>query len=178
MDTADGDSYQSYGGKYRTESVGAGLHTFTPPDQVPVEMARMVQEYNDDLDKAAADGELDPYEMAAKYCHKFVNIHPFLDGNGRTCRIILNSILLKYAGVVVPLGETESARVDYLALAARSSMGSPQDLDLADEDEDEWAKKPWGELSYVILLGAKKSMQKMATVLSGESMDDEWEEES
>jgi len=29
-------------------------------------------------------GSLDPYHLAAKYRHKFVNIHPFFDGNGFT----------------------------------------------------------------------------------------------
>ena len=37
----------------------------------------------------------------------FVIIHPFLDGNDRMCRLILNAILLRYAGVVVCLGKND-----------------------------------------------------------------------
>jgi len=36
---------------------------------------------------------MDPYVLASKYCHKFVNIHPFLDGDGRMCRLIMNGLL-------------------------------------------------------------------------------------
>ena len=81
----------------------------------------MITEYKRDVDAANLAGHLDPYMLAAKYRHKFVNIHPFIDGNGRTCRLILNAILLAYAGVVVPLGETESDREIYLSVACRAS---------------------------------------------------------
>lgn len=37
----------------------------------------------------------------------FVIMHPFLDGNDRMCRLILNAILLRYAGAVVRLGKND-----------------------------------------------------------------------
>ena len=33
--------------------------------------------------------------LAAKYRHKFINIHPLADDDGRICHLILNAILLK-----------------------------------------------------------------------------------
>ena len=33
----------------------------------------------------------------------FVNIHPFEDGNGRMCRMLLNVVLLKFIGVCVAI---------------------------------------------------------------------------
>lgn len=59
--------------------------------------------------------------LAAKYCDRFVNIHPFKDANGRMCRLILNEILIKYAGIVVPLGEKNEDRAEYLQIAQESS---------------------------------------------------------
>ncbi|GAB7343923.1 hypothetical protein MBLNU457_1876t1 [Dothideomycetes sp. NU457] len=158
--SSDGDSHETYGGQYRTESVSAGMHTFTPPQQVPVEMRRMINEYNADIAAAAASNSLDPFVLAAKYCHKFVNIHPFADGNGRTCRIILNAILLKYAGIVVPLGENDDEREEYLGVAGRSSMSEAG----RDEEMEEvcGAAPPWGELAYLTLLCAKRNLVEWA----------------
>ena len=59
--------------------------------------------------------------LAAKYCDRFVNIHPFKDGNGRMCRLILNAILIKYAGVLIPLGEKCEDRAEYLQIAQEST---------------------------------------------------------
>ncbi len=67
-------------------------------------MANFVAEVNGDLEQADKTGVLDPSWITAKACDRFVNIHPFLDGNGRACRLILNVILLKYVGVICELG--------------------------------------------------------------------------
>ncbi|KAL8396694.1 hypothetical protein RB594_003674 [Gaeumannomyces avenae] len=127
VDSPDGMPYTSYAGIYRSESVVAGFSNFTPWEQVPREMARLITEFNQDIEQAAELGEMDPYALAAKMCHKFVNIHPFIDGNGRTCRLILNAILIKYAGALVCLGEKEEDRDEYLTIAAKASMAIASD---------------------------------------------------
>jgi fido (protein-threonine AMPylation protein) len=110
IDGPGGDKSETYSGIYRKGSVVAGFSSFAAPILVPSVMKALVSDFNDDIKKAEEIGELDPYSLAAKYCHKFVNIHPFLDGNGRICRLILNAVLLKYAGIVVALGEKEDDR--------------------------------------------------------------------
>ena len=50
-----------------------------------------------------------------------MQIHPIQDGNGRTCRIILNAILCKYAGIIIPIGESEEDRSEYLNIKIRAS---------------------------------------------------------
>jgi len=62
-------------------------------------------------------------------------IHPFVDENGRICKLILNTILLRYAGVVVALGEHDESREEYLDIQRRAgehmeSSGEPATLGL------------------------------------------------
>ena len=112
---------RKYAGSYRTVAVQAGDTGFVNPRFVPKKMADFVRELNDTLVKSEVNKTLDPFYVAAFACDTFVNIHPFLDGNGRTCRIILNSILMRYAGVVAAIGEDGQDRKDYLEIAKRSS---------------------------------------------------------
>ena len=84
-------------------------------------MKSMVSRLQEDLVEIEASGQIDPFMLAAKYCDRFVNIHPFKDANGRICRLILNAILIKYAGFVVPLGEKSEDRAEYLQIAQESS---------------------------------------------------------
>jgi len=125
-----GTPWRKYGGKYRNilrdavtgemgVEVNAGGTCFTPSHRVPDAMRNLVRDLNADMQTAEAQQELDPYHLAAKYCAHFVWIHPFLDGNGRMCRLILNAILLKYAGIVVPIGEHDEERDEYIAIKRR-----------------------------------------------------------
>jgi Fic family protein len=84
-------------------------------------MKEMVENLNHDIEEAEKSGNLDPYTLAARYHHQFVNIHPFGDGSGRMSRIILNAILLRYAGHVTEIGLDEDERDEYLRIATRAS---------------------------------------------------------
>lgn len=115
-----GTSWHQYAGKYRHIPVAAGSTNFVAPRFVPKKMEELIQEFNSDIEKAERTKVLDPFTLAAKYCNDFVMIHPFLDGNGRMCRLILNAILLKYAGVVVSIGEHDESRDEYIAIQKRA----------------------------------------------------------
>ncbi|KAK3378766.1 hypothetical protein B0T24DRAFT_589392 [Lasiosphaeria ovina] len=83
IDTDQGYSWTQYSGVYRQVSVVAGLHAFPRADQVPAAMRRMIWSLSHDLQAAAREGIIDPIALTSKYCHIFVNVHPFVDGNGR-----------------------------------------------------------------------------------------------
>ena len=68
-------------GKYRTAPVSAGMHTFASPNSVPSLMTKLVEKYNKDTQRH-------PFERASTLLYKFLQIHPFLDGNGRLSRLL------------------------------------------------------------------------------------------
>ncbi|KFY01985.1 hypothetical protein O988_02409 [Pseudogymnoascus sp. VKM F-3808] len=149
VDLEDGGKSSLYAGIYRTVSVCAGFNSFVSPAAVPSAMRRLVQEFNLDIAKAEEEGSLDPFTLAAKYCHKFVNIHPFVDGNGRMCRLLLNAVLLKYAGIIIPLGEDEPNRTAYLEVAIRASEA--ESLAAGGDDDEQSVKPAWAELSSLLI---------------------------
>lgn len=79
--------WEEYSGMYRKDDVCAGFHRFPNPILVPYKMKAMVRELESDLKIAIENGTIDPIGLASKYTHIFVNIHPFIDGNGRICPI-------------------------------------------------------------------------------------------
>lgn len=74
------------------------LLEYTPPEHVETEMEALIRIY-EGLD---SDG-VHPLIQAAWLHHRFVQIHPFSDGNGRVGRALLLLVLLKhrYAPLVV-----------------------------------------------------------------------------
>jgi Fic family protein len=88
-------------GVYRKLNVTIAGARHVPPDMllVPEQMAALLHWYDHD---AAA---LHPVEQAARLHVDFVKIHPFVDGNGRTARLLLNLELLKagFPAVVLPV---------------------------------------------------------------------------
>lgn len=79
-----------WAGKYRDVSVEITGSKFVPPDPsvVPVKMRQFEQW----LQNKANRKDLIDYAALAHY--KLVEIHPFLDGNGRTARLLMNLILM------------------------------------------------------------------------------------
>lgn len=121
--------WTQYSGVYRTTPVQSGFTTFPDAARIPKLMREFIHELHTDLTNAAARATLDPIALAAKYCHKFVNIHPFADGNGRMCRLTLSALLLKDGGVIVYFGEDNEDKKTYLGVASSGSMGELSSLD-------------------------------------------------
>src|SRR6266511_2570767 len=69
---------------------------YTPPEHVQSEMDRLVELY-------AESTRLHPIVRSAWLHHRFINIHPFQDGNGRVARALVLLVLLRndYAPLVV-----------------------------------------------------------------------------
>ena len=79
-------------GLLRDYNVGIGQSKFTPPPHTAVNLlvTGFFKWYNANKQK------LNPVELAALVHLKFVTIHPFGDGNGRTTRLMMNHVLNKF----------------------------------------------------------------------------------
>nr|XP_023015539.1 adenosine monophosphate-protein transferase FICD homolog [Leptinotarsa decemlineata] len=77
-------------GVFRDEKVFVGSHVPPPHDQLPALMESYVEWLNSEEAQS-----MHPVRYAALAHYKLVDIHPFVDGNGRTSRLIMNLILLK-----------------------------------------------------------------------------------
>lgn len=82
---------KEFAGRIRNAGVRISGANFVPPN------ARKVPDLFEELISWAnhAGEELHPVIKAALFHHRFVWIHPFFDGNGRTVRLIYNLLLMK-----------------------------------------------------------------------------------
>ena len=85
-----------FAGKYRKERVFITGTEFVPPaaNEIPVLMKDLVQNMPN------LQRKFHSVEYAALVHKKLVMIHPFIDGNGRTARLLMNLILLQQGYVV------------------------------------------------------------------------------
>ncbi|MDA3938680.1 MAG: Fic family protein [Spirochaetia bacterium] len=88
-------------GVYRKNNVIISGADHIPPDAIHVEseMNAFIDWYKNEA------GDLHPVERAARVHSDFVKIHPFVDGNGRTSRLLMNLELMKdgFPPVVLPV---------------------------------------------------------------------------
>lgn len=89
-------------GRYRRTQVYVG--GFVPC--MPNDIEREMQEFTDWLALESTQ-RVHPVELAALVHYKFIIIHPFIDGNGRTARILMNLILMRagFPPVIIKLDE-------------------------------------------------------------------------
>ena len=82
---------KEYAGRYRTSGVRITNANFTPPNALKVDefMEELLAWVNTE---AAA---MHPILRATVFHHRFVWIHPFFDGNGRTVRLMYNLLLMR-----------------------------------------------------------------------------------
>lgn len=85
-------------GKYRNVQVFIGRDTLPKPHEVPKQMTILLRWYSTNKKK------LHPLVLASYFHTEFERIHPFVNGNGRVGRLLMNFILYKnkYPMVNIP----------------------------------------------------------------------------
>lgn len=97
-------------GKYRKVRVfvSGTDFIFPPPSAVPALMEEFIQKIPNQIK------QLHPVEFAAWLHFQFINIHPFVDGNGRVARLLMNLFLLKSGYVITIIPPV--VRTDYIEI--------------------------------------------------------------
>lgn len=107
-------------GRYQSVPVliSGSQHVPTPPHLVPDQMDALFTWYEKDAHR------LHPVELAAELHERTVTIHPFIDGNGRTARLVMNLTPLRHGYPLAVLkGDTESRLLYYNALETAQTTG-------------------------------------------------------
>ena len=115
--TVQGGVYKEHPNNVRTET--GEVHYYVDPLEVPGRMADLVEWLGGDETR-----EMHPVARAALFHHRFVEIHPFPDGNGRVSRMLMNVLLMR-DGYVPAVIRQENRPAYYGALAAADG-GDPQ----------------------------------------------------
>jgi len=91
-----------------------------PAEVVDIEMDELLKWYNENKKR------LHPFELAGLLHHKFLQIHPFIDGNGRVGREIMNFILHRngFPLLIIPA----ESRQEYMERMAEADDGDLRSL--------------------------------------------------
>ena len=123
-------------GRYRKENVTIKGATHIPPDylKVPELMEKLILTYN-------TWSEYHPIIQAALLHGELVKIHPFVDGNGRTSRLVMNLSLMN-SGYLPVIVKKENRLEYYNALDKAHTTGDYTDfVKLVNELEIEMLNK-------------------------------------
>lgn len=113
-------------GRYRTVPVMISGSTHMPPQPYLIEKQL---EYFILRFKQMEAEKVHPVLIAAYLHDELVRIHPFIDGNGRTSRLLMNLYLLRHGYVIITLKGSNDAKVNYYkALEKSHTEQLPEDF--------------------------------------------------
>lgn len=92
------------------------LHEYCPPEHVAAEMDRLIEMHRQHTEQGVP-----PEVESAWLHHRFTQIHPFQDGNGRVARILASLIFLRAGGF--PVTVHRDRRADYITALENADDG-------------------------------------------------------
>ncbi|WP_413163084.1 Fic family protein [Capilliphycus salinus ALCB114379] len=97
------------------------VHEYCPPEQVASEMDRLIE-----LHHQHRDQKVPPEIEAAWLHHRFTQIHPFQDGNGRVARCLASLVFIQASWF--PLVLTRDDRAVYITALEEADQGNLSSL--------------------------------------------------
>ena len=104
-------------GRYRTVPVMISGSTYMPPQPYLIE--KQMEDFMIRF-KQMEEEKVHPVLVAAYLHDELVRIHPFIDGNGRTSRLLMNLYLLRNGYVIITLKGSNDAKVGYYKALEKS----------------------------------------------------------
>lgn len=134
-------------GRYRSVPVMMAGSTDTPPQPYLIE--KQMEDFLIRFQEMEVKGT-HPILIATYLHDELARIHPFIDGNGRTSRLLMNLYLLQHGFIIVNLkGSNEARRMYYNALETSHTQKRPESFQkLVAESEKASLKR------YLSILGA------------------------
>lgn len=156
-------SSTSKGGVYRTEAIRyTPFLTLAPAGDITEIMSRVVLYLNAAILEAEEERIADPYQLAAKFSHTILGLHPFLDGNSRFSRILINTILLKFTGTLIPFGKDPAEVAKWKEVVTRIVMIKVQG------DKHAGEKVAWAEMATFMLILGRREMKTLKSRLASD----------
>lgn len=91
------------------------MHEYCPPELVNEEMNQLIAWYRD------AEGKFAPEVLSSWLHHRFTQIHPFQDGNGRVARALASLVFLK--ADLFPVVIRDADRKEYIEALEHADAG-------------------------------------------------------
>lgn len=113
----------TYAGRYRDVPVRIAGSRHIPPN--PLKVPALMEELFAWFAHDAQDGHT--IHTAADLHLRLSQIHPFVDGNGRTCRLAMNLHLLQHGYPLTIIHSENNQRVDYYNALANSDRSKTPD---------------------------------------------------
>lgn len=104
-------------GRYRTVPVMISGSTHMPPQPYLIE--KQMEDFMLRL-RQMEEEKVHPVLVAAYLHDELVRIHPFIDGNGRTSRLLMNLYLLRSGYVIITLKGSNDAKINYYKALEKS----------------------------------------------------------
>lgn len=115
-------------GKYRTVPVMISGSRHIPP--APYKLDRLMEDFITEY-RQKEEAREHPVLIAAYLHDELVRIHPFIDGNARTSRLLMNLFLLRHGYTLVSLKSDNEAKVRYYESLEKShTEGISNDFNL------------------------------------------------
>lgn len=111
-------SYKTTANHVKTKT--GEIFYFSTPEETQAEMTALLDWYTE----KSKEVDVNPIFLAAEFHYKFIRIHPFDDGNGRTARILMNFILMQFGFPPTIIKSDKDSKDEYFAALQLADTGN------------------------------------------------------